>query len=310
VCGLDVTQDAAERPALKALFGARRVLGLEFLIHSSCTGDELAERLRRLGYDPEKVLTKRANEPSKVYAENERRDLEKALRGLLVGEALNYGLACSETAFVAVRTEVGKPVAGTVLVGNALPTGWSEGFLSGGGAHFQSLGIPQSATLGLVSRLRASRVHMQFESLSSSLMPTTVSGLSMRQPADLTQSTPLFSGVPKFTKGEAVLFDSCRAEDAKKLPDRVTLSRIALRFPGATLQPESLDHEVSLLVFVDDLASPRARVKLADLMRQRGERPLNLRKLPGQAVRIVLSDPAGVWAQNAPHIEVALGWQG
>jgi hypothetical protein len=49
-------------------------------------------------------------------------------------------------------------------------------------------------------------------------------------------------------------------------------------------------------------------VKLADLIQQRGERPLNLRKGPGQAVRILLADPAGAWASLAPVIELALGW--
>ena len=50
------------------------------------------------------------------------------------------------------------------------------------------------------------------------------------------------------------------------------------------------------------------RLGLADLVRRRGERPLNLRVGPGQAVRIVLADPAGAWARGAPRIEVALGW--
>ena len=44
-------------------------------------------------------------------------------------EALGYGLASSETAFVAVRTEAGRVVEGRVAVANALPAGWSEDFL-------------------------------------------------------------------------------------------------------------------------------------------------------------------------------------
>ena len=51
------------------------------------------------------------------------------------------------------------------------------------------------------------------------------------------------------------------------------------------------------------------RVRLADIVRQRGQRPLNLRKMPGQVVRLVLVDPAGAWAQDAPRMEVRLGWE-
>jgi Ca-activated chloride channel family protein len=60
---------------------------------------------------------------------------------------------------------------------------------------------------------------------------------------------------------------------------------------------------------VDDLASPRARVRLADLVRQRGERPLNLSRSPGQVLRLVLADPAAAWKDGAPTIEVALACQ-
>jgi hypothetical protein len=49
-------------------------------------------------------------------------------------------------------------------------------------------------------------------------------------------------------------------------------------------------------------------VGLASLIKQRGERPLNLRKGPGQAVRISLADPSGAWTRGAPRIEVALAW--
>jgi Ca-activated chloride channel family protein len=60
-----------------------------------------------------------------------------------------------------------------------------------------------------------------------------------------------------------------------------------------------------LLLFVDDLAAPRARVQLADLVRQGGVRPLNLRRGPGQRVRIVL---AGRWTGEPVPLQVALHW--
>ena len=122
-------------------------------------------------------------------------------------------------------------------------------------------------------------------------------------PADL---AVLFSGVPSFTDSghQAVLFDS--ASSSTRLPAGGTLSRLAVRFPdGAPSGP--LDVGLVLLLFVDDLTAPRARVRLADVVRQGGERPLNVRLQPGQVVRLVLQDPSGAWRTGAPRLEVSLG---
>ena len=124
-----------------------------------------------------------------------------------------------------------------------------------------------------------------------------------------TRSRVLFSGVPPFVDGEALLFDSAAGQDAGRLPDRGTIVRLEVRFPDGTPQPGSLDPGLCLLLFVDDLAVPRARVRLADLVRQRGERPLNLSRAPGQELRLVLADPSGAWRQGGQRLEVALTWQ-
>ena len=116
----------------------------------------------------------------------------------------------------------------------------------------------------------------------------------------------VFVGSPAFEGDEALLFDSAR--DRGGLPEEVTLARLVVRFPEGSPDLRGLDPGLELRVFVDDPTTPRARVRLADLVRRRGERPLNLRVGPGQAVRIVLADPAGAWARGAPRIEVALGW--
>ena len=100
------------------------------------------------------------------------------------------------------------------------------------------------------------------------------------------------------------MFDSRQA--AGQLPERATLTRLALRL-GAGAAPGAIDPGLVIALYVDDLAAPRARVRLADLIRQGGERPLNVRWRPGQVVRVVLLDPNGAWAVGAPHVEVALG---
>jgi Ca-activated chloride channel family protein len=116
------------------------------------------------------------------------------------------------------------------------------------------------------------------------------------------QSIVLFSGAPQVTNGEAVLFDS--RQQPTRLPERGTITTLTVQFTDGA--PTNLDAGLSLLLFVDDFSTPRARVRLADLLRQGGTRPLNLQKLPGQVIRLVLSDPNGVWTSGAPKLQVAL----
>src|SRR5262249_61002174 len=136
-CRIELHRAARDHTAIKALFGARRVLGLEYLIHSNYSSDELRNQLARLGYDPGQVLAPK----SQVYAENARTEAGVALRDLLVREALDYGLACSETAFLAVRKEAGRVIEGVVAVANALAAGWSDRFAIAGGGSFLPMGF-------------------------------------------------------------------------------------------------------------------------------------------------------------------------
>jgi hypothetical protein len=117
----------------------------------------------------------------------------------------------------------------------------------------------------------------------------------------------LFTGVPPVLEGEAVLFDSSRSEDASKLPESCTLTSVQIRFLVATPDAGSVDPGLMLLIFIEDLSQPRARVRVADLIRQRGERPLNLLRRPGERVKLVLFDAAGVWARDGEAVEVEVG---
>jgi Ca-activated chloride channel family protein len=361
--GSDRTSAAGARPAIAALFGARRVLELE-LASSSAVG--LEKRLRQLGYDPDQVLGQGANTgstPPPIYAENARSQAADAVRALLVREALHYGIACSETAFVATRREAGQRIDGTVAVANALPSGWSSDFLMartgiragkstmmnamltpmamapqyapppgqfaqppsgpmapgptpvtpqmapgmlppvapmqsfGSSGPTFDLGTVADAATGFFRRLRGSspspRVQSSAGRAHESVVRDTASGLAV-----------LFAGVPSFVGQEAVLFDSTTSSG--QMPGGSTLSRLVVRFlDGGPVRP--IDPGLTLLVFVDDLSSPRAQVRLADLVRQGGERPLNIQRQPGQVIRIVLQDAHGTWASSAPRLEVRLG---
>jgi Ca-activated chloride channel homolog len=115
------------------------------------------------------------------------------------------------------------------------------------------------------------------------------------------QEVVLFSGVPVIGGREAVLFDSTQMPG--KLPGEGTIRGLRVRFPEGAPPREELDREVMILLYVGDLAEPRARVRLIDLVRQ-GERPLNLYRAAEQVVRVVLYDPAGMLADRPPRLEV------
>jgi Ca-activated chloride channel family protein len=313
-----VLTEGQSRPALKALFGARRVLGLEFVIHAGYSGAELADQLRRLGYDPDEVLAGVSGGKKKVYAENTREEAQTALRRLLVREALDYGLASSETALVAIRSEPGKPVEETVVVANALPAGWSDVFMGAFTGAAMMAKMPLKGVLGRGRCDRGGARAMAAPSPAAASPPAAAFGFAKTlgavgkgasaTPAAGVTSKDLFSGAPSFLGGEALLFDSSRPEDAAVLPETATFVRLRVEFPDGTPPAEGLDAGLSLLLFVDDLAAPRARVRLADLVRHGGERPLNLRREAGQVVRLVLADPAGAWAAVAPALKVSLSW--
>jgi Ca-activated chloride channel family protein len=280
------------------------------LIHAVYDSADLRGQLARLGYDADRLLAPRPGERRKLYAENVRADADKVLRDLLVAEALDFGLASSETAFVATRTEAGKPVEGTVLVANALPSGWSEEFLTRGlGAPAMLMAAAPVRTMRpAVAGVQAKRVGqvMALEELDLPAFLRRSSSSAVREAE--AAASPLFSGVPRFSNNVAVLFDSTRPADATQIPAAGVAQQIEVRFPAGAPRAEELDAGLALLIFVDDLSAPRAKVRLADIVRQGGRRPLNLRRLAGQVVRIVLADPAGAWAQAAPALAVTLVW--
>jgi len=324
-CRVELHRIDKDRTAIKSLFGARRVLGLEYLIHSGYEGDELSDQLARLGYDPGQALAPK----SKVYAENTRAEAREALRNLLVCEALDYGLACSETAFVAARKEAGRVIEGGVAIANALPAGWLDDFTVAGGRYSLAMACfapPRKAAKRaynpsreriLCQRDVGSPDEPSFASRELSLDmfamdSITYSGSPDFQVEDedeppVPNRTVLFSGKPRGS-GEIILYDSARDQSVRHLPAAGTINRLIISFAGGAPAVESLGAELCLLVFVGDLATARAKVKLADLARQDGARPLNLSRKPGEALRLTLVDPASVWSKGAPHIEVALEW--
>jgi Ca-activated chloride channel family protein len=309
----DASGQATEQPALKALFGARRILGLEYLIHSGLQGDELEDQLLRLGYHLGQV---QIDKQSAVYAENAREAVREALKGLLASEALVYGLASAETAFVGVRTEAGQRVEGTVAVANALPAGWSDAFLSAppGGVQMATaafMGVAAPKSLGLPSlsaaqpaalraapkdsgwpRLRRTRGRRGGGMVAREVTRDRGAGMDQAAPAAAGVRT-IFSGTPSLLDGRAVLWEETLATGG-------TLSGIEVAFEESA--PERIDRGLALWIYVEDLALPRARIRLADLVQLGGKRPLNLRVRAGGVVRVVLVDGGGVWTADGASL--------
>jgi hypothetical protein len=177
--------------------------------------------------------------------------------------------------------------------------------LASAGAPEAMIADAATSEAGLLDRFRA----RMSKPTSRRQIPST----SRRAPGARPSGHRLFEGAPAFTGGEAILFDSDRDADRTKLPEELTLSLLRVRFPsrapepGGGSPPATLDPGLCLLLYVGDLSAPRARVRLADLARLGGERPLNLTRRPGERVRLVLADPTGVWADRAPRLEVEIG---
>ena len=200
-------------------------------------------------------------------------------------------------------------VEGTVPVASALPVGWASDFLfakGGGQFAFRSAsagtGVPPDLSMPMAMNT------MLAEPKGSAGMGARLAamGAGAAEAGKPAEPTVVFSGVPEFVAGEAILFDSSRDEHADVLPESATVRGLKVKFPDGAPDLKTLDRALSLLVFVGDLASPRAVVRLADIVRRRGERPLNVSRASEETVRIVLTDPAGAWKRGGPRIEVAL----
>lgn len=302
--------------ALRALFGAWKVLGLESLVESGRSDEEARERLAALGYDPSLLPSEGGR--LAIYHENAVKDVRAALDALLLKEALEYGLLCSATGFVAVRKEKGEPVEESVVVSSALPSGWHDSFVmaSMSGAPMMAAGPhalnmlraappptqgrrpfrsrQQAAGFGTADAGSVSRA-MAYRGLSEDVAE-----------AGAPTAVVLFQGAPSFTGPEAVLFDTARPADAARLPADAAFSRLLLGLLAGKSEPAKLDPSVELLVYVGDLAAPAVRVRVADLLRQGGERPVQIVRRGGEPVRVVLFDPKAVWARRAPRLEVIL----
>ncbi len=287
--GVVVDATPEQGRAIRSLVGARLVTGLEFLMTSGRRGDALRQSLRNLGYDPDALAHAGPTPKPKIYAENVRAEAREFIRDLLVAESLRYGVACSETAFVATRTEAGKKIEGTVPVANALPAGWSDDFLS------SPAPAPAHAGKG---RMLFAKLDAAVGAGAPSSAPTTANEDKTKQIA--AGSAEIYSGAPTFSGKESILVDL--STKLTGLPIQASLSGIAAEYAG-----DPLPQELQLLLYLsDDLVTPRARMNLAELAAQ-GKRPLNISYRKGQLLKVVLLDPSGKGVKGT--LRITLSWR-
>lgn len=289
--------------AIKALFGARRVAGLEHLVNAGYDEAQLADHLAGLGYDRETLLAK-VGAGGRVYAENRRAQASELVRVLLEQESLAYGLASSAAGFVALRHEAGEPVAGTVFVANGLAHGWSDKFLTGGGVfHLRARMSPRHAFLGTVGSMGVSSGANAAMAVLHDPAAIPMPAMSFDAPFAGVDGgvVQVFSGAPQVVNGQALLFDSNAS--ATQVPDAVTFRRLTLSLLSG--DPGVIEPDVLILLYVGDLVSPRATIRLKDLLRI-GRRPLNVLRRPGDVVRLILESPPSV--VSLPAFTLRLEW--
>ena len=102
----------------------------------------------------------------------------------------------------------------------------------------------------------------------------------------------------------AVLYDSVRDTTIITAPDTGTLTALAILIVDPSVTADRIGDDLTLLLFVGTAVDPRAKIRLADVRRQ-GPRPLNVRWMPGESIRLRVADPAGRWAAGVPAMTLA-----
>jgi Ca-activated chloride channel family protein len=274
-----------------ALVGARRLQQLEALKGARYTPEELKKRVAELGITSEEA----GKETGTLYPENQPAD--ETLAKLICAESLRSGIASTETAFVAIRTEAGKSVERTIIVANATPAGWEDAQQVMMSAPSMSGVLAEPAVMMSDTCLSYDAAPAFFSRRASKAAPS-LQAVGRRQPR--ASLVTLFDAIPTSGVGRIVLAErTIGLKGAKGLQASRLLSLIAAGDAGAF--PEGAE----LLLFVGDMARARARVRLSDLLGG-ATRPLNITCADGQVLRLVLLVP-GTATQSLGHLKITLG---
>ena len=294
-------------PVVRSLYGANIVSLLDLLKTSSYSPEETGGELAVLGYENHPAIQGEAP----VYHENLGKTVRDRIRDFLIKASLDYGIASSETAFIAVRKDADRVVEESVIVGNALPAGWSEYFvtsmntrsiikqpdgtlqmpkrrkardMASGGALIDWYGGRSGGDITRVQRTEPKENQQPFRWRGDAYI------LPHKNNNDPGMSAiTLFKGRPVLIKGEAVLFDSEAKDMHNVIPRNFRMKKI--RVSSMESQPEYAD--LRLMLFIGNPVQQVIEIPLSELEAQGGEVPVSARRKYGAIVRVLLMNVSG-----------------
>ncbi|MCC6166316.1 MAG: VWA domain-containing protein [Caldilineaceae bacterium] len=299
---------AGDYPALAALFAAHRIGELDYLIHAyTLSPEEIAARVADLGFAVDALAGVQTGTAEAIYAENRKTVWHDALTALIQAESLAFGIPSSETAFVAVRQEAGRPVTQVVPVANALAEGWSNEFVG-----MRPMAAPSGKRAALARGALPASLSTSYMLHNAPMSALPSLSLPAQARSDASVSGPaagqarLFAGALAALLQQRVLLDT--GDQPKALPAPVTLTGVSWSGDAAAQQALAQAGDLALAIYAGDMAAPRARVRLRDLAAA-GRRPLNLRCRRGERVRVLVEgQPSAAFAQHGGQMELRLAW--
>ena len=302
-----------QHPQVRTFFGAEIVASLDFLMNSAQSFIEMDEELKVLGQG----ILQGILGGTPIYHENQVKDAREKIKDLLVKASLSYGIASSETAFIAVRQDADRVVEESVIIANALPSGWSEGFSTTG--SMKNLIMQPCGVLGRPKSRKARDMPSGGALLdwfdpgsgsSSGLSPRSMqenSGKPYTWKGDAyilpSKDIPepgmiaitLFKGKPVFFKNEAVLFDSDAKGMHNIMPRGFHLKKI--RFSSTESRPEFAN--LHLMLFIGDLVRQIIEIPLSELEARGGVVSVFAIRKYGEIMKLLLMNVSG---QPAPTL--------
>jgi len=307
----------------KTLFGAGRIQVLEHLLHANYPEGDLIYRLSRMHYDPPRIF-----EIDVVFSENRRLKVRRYIRKILLEESLRFGIPSTGTAFVGVSHKAGEKVSASVLVPNALPAGWSDGFqvqecngefaitmqpdstrkprirarqLTSGGNLLEWVGVggiamPKDSPEPFEGPGVGMRSILNESLKSTEILPPKGGAAPSLEPLPVFRHRKYRTETIRFTpgkEGSTVIFDS-----EQMLKDAAYLCGISLENPG-----ETCDKDTIIQVLLRGESEPRYKIRVLDLC-PGGIYPIDIWLDKNSRVFILWNDPSGTWSGKEVKIHL------
>ncbi len=262
--------EVVEMRAVGALFAVKQINGLDMLLDRHQNPVDAFRALRALGYRAKEVEAAEGQ----LIGEGIDPSMDEVIHRLIVNESISSGIISSETAFVAVRNEKGERILGTVIIPNALPRGWDDSFAVSGSP------MP---TMNQLVMAKDPMMEMELCEMAWPRRSIQSAKGAVRSGPVQGNHTELFSGVLAGVGGQAVLFDGPLVDESTVFEE---LTMDLDRALGA-------GSKVNIFIYIGDLAIPRLKVSVEEILMNSGAKPVNIVVQAGEQVRVALVDPNG-----------------